>query len=72
MTVSKVLLVIVYLYLCICVFVYLCIFVFLHWKEESGWLKAVGGVESYLKLVTVCNAVTQTRYLNNEEEKENK
>ena len=27
----------------------------------------MGGVESYLKLVTVCNAVTQTRYLNNEE-----
>ena len=47
----------------------MCIFVFLHWKEESGWLKAVGGAESYLKLVTVCNAVTQTRYLNNEEEK---
>ena len=61
------------MYLCIIAFVYLCICVFLHWKEESGWLKAaVGGVESYLKLVTVCNAVTQTRYLNNNEENEKK
>ena len=64
----------VFMYLCICVFVYLCICVFyvfvylcIYALERGGWLEAVGGVESYLKLVTVCNAVAQTRYRNNEE-----